>query len=91
LLSVVIRAQEKLSKPAMKNKLWFLFGFACCGATVTLFLFVPISISKGERGSGRESEKGPTIATVRSFLIAQTGSQGQKPERPPSKGNGRKD
>jgi hypothetical protein len=77
----------------MRNSnLAFFLGFGCCSLAIALVLLYT-SIVKGERASGRGIEKGPKVAIVRvvNFLIAQAGSQDQKPDRPPQRGKGRKD
>ncbi len=66
----------------------FILGFTCCTLTVTAILTILILVGKGERASGRKPVE---TADKNVTLVAQSGSQEQKPERPPEKGNGRRD
>ncbi len=67
----------------------FILGFACCTLTVTAILTILTLVGKGERASGRKPVE---TADKNVTLVAQAGSQDdQKPERPPTKGSGRKD
>jgi hypothetical protein len=63
----------------------FALGFGCCLLLFLSILCFLIERGVGERGSGRIE-----FDNDKSALVAQTPPE-DKPDRPPEKGNGRKD
>jgi len=68
--------------------IWFLGGIFASSLTV-FYILLLIQAGQGERGSGRAKVelKEPT----QNLIVAAAGQNDQAPERPPEKGNGRKD
>ncbi|HLO47503.1 MAG TPA: hypothetical protein VK211_03660 [Kamptonema sp.] len=65
----------------------FALGFGCCLLMFLSLLCILMEIGRGERGSGRIDLGGDNTVA---FLAEATKGQ-QSPERPPARGNGRKD
>lgn len=69
-----------------ENHRSFALGFGCCLLMFLSLLCILMEMGRGERGSGR-IDFGDDNAVA--FLAKAKGQQ--SPERPPARGNGRKD